>query len=131
MSYCSVPLSLVRTISMHCSDKRLKSSTLPSWNVNRAIPRSSLTASTSMSVLTGRAAQHLGELVRSHEVPSAVPLVLTSEPVLRLSSHWRTGQAWQACTLLLPDHSFSLPWQRAALRGRGFHRGGVPRVRPE
>ena len=51
--------------------------------------------------------------------------MLTSEPVLRLSSHWRTGQAWQACTLLLPDHSFSLPWLRAALRGRGFHRGGV------
>ena len=36
--YCSVPVSLVRTISMHRADKRLNSSSLPSSNVNRAMP---------------------------------------------------------------------------------------------
>ena len=41
----SVPVSLVVfTISMAWADERLYSSSLPSWNLNRAIPRSSLIA---------------------------------------------------------------------------------------
>jgi hypothetical protein len=32
LSYCSVPVSLVRTISIAQADNRLYSSSLPSWN---------------------------------------------------------------------------------------------------
>ena len=42
VSYCSVPGSWLRTISMHTADRRLNSSSLPSWNLNRTTLWSSL-----------------------------------------------------------------------------------------